>query len=59
MRLLISADSFAEWEWPDTLETIQGAQVAGLQIFAKFPAGESVAPRGGSTQQIVILTDPV
>ena len=31
-------------------------QVAGLQQFAKFPAGESVTPRGGSTQQTVILT---
>ena len=31
-------------------------QVAGLQKFAKFPAGESVTPRGGSKQQTVILT---
>ena len=31
-------------------------QVAGLQKFAKFPAGESVTPRGGCTQQTVILT---
>ena len=31
-------------------------QVAGLQKFAKFPAGESVTPRGGSTQQMVILS---
>ena len=31
-------------------------QVAGLQKFAKFPAGESVTPRGDSTQQTVILT---
>jgi hypothetical protein len=31
-------------------------QVAGLQKLAKFWAGESVPPRGGSTQQTVILT---
>ena len=30
-------------------------QVAGLQRFAKFPTGESVTPRGGSTQQMVIF----
>ena len=31
-------------------------QVAGLQKFAKFSAGEGVTPRGNSTQQTVILT---
>ena len=29
-------------------------QVAGLQKFAKFPADESVTPRGDSTQHIKI-----
>ena len=36
--------------------SIRSPQVAGLQQFAKFLAGESVTPRGGSTQQTVILT---
>ena len=39
--------SFTTYGWP---------QEAGLQKFAKFLAGESFTPRGGSTQQTVILT---
>ena len=30
-------------------------QLAGLQEFAKFPAGESVTPRGGTTNGVELV----